>query len=114
MPAVGQLVDHGVQPPPEPSVSQPLALNFPGAHGDVPPVQPPLLPPLHVLVTSPVHVPVEHTQPEKSDEDVELAGHVPSHVVATVVPTLIAVAWKVPDAQVAQVTSAVGEPSAET
>ena len=77
-------------------------------------MQPPLPPPLHVLVTSPVHVPVEHTQPEKSDEDVELAGHVPSHVVATVELTFIAVAWNAPGAHKVQVTLAVVLPSAET
>ena len=111
MPAVGQLVDHGMQPPPEPS-SQPEALYVPDAHGDVPPVQPPLLPPLHVLLLA-IHVPGEHTQPEKSDEDVELAGHVSSHVVATVEPTLIAVAWNAPDAHAVQVMLAVELPAVE-
>ncbi len=78
------------------------------------PGQLPLPPPLHVLVTSPVHVPVEHTQPKKSDEDVEFDGHVPSHVVATVELTFIAVDWNAPGVHKVQVTLAVGVPSAET
>ena len=115
MPAVGQLVDHGVQPVPvpAPSVSQPLALYVPEGHANVPVAQPPPPPP-HVLVTAPVHVPVEHTQPKESDEDVELAGHVFSHAVATVEPTLIGLAWNAPGAHEVQVTLAVVVPSAET
>ena len=113
MPAVGQLVDHVVQPPPEPSVSQPLALNFPGAHGDVPPVQPPLLPPLHVLVTSPVHVPVVHTQPSLSAEDEEPAGHVPAHANTVPLLVLIAVAWNAPGAHAVQAMLVVELPAVE-
>ena len=64
-----------------------------------------------MLVTAPVHVPVEHTQPEKSDEDVELAGHVFSHAVATVEPTLIGLAWNVPDVHAVQTTSDVAVPA---
>jgi len=105
----GQLVDHAVQPPPELSVSQPLALYVPGPHAAVPAEQL-----LHVLDVAPVQLPEVHTQPEKSVDDVELAGHVPAHVVATVEPTLIAVAWNVPDAHAVQATSDVGVPSAET
>ncbi len=40
-------------------------------------------------------------------------AHVPTHVVATVEPTLIGLAWNVLDAQGVQVTSDVVEPSAE-
>ena len=109
MPAVGQPVDHGVQPAPWLSVSQPLALNVPEGHADVPVVQL-----LHVLVAAPVHVPVVHSQPKKSADDEELAGHVPKH--ADTVPLLvpIAVAWNAPDEQAVQTTSDVALPSAET
>ena len=110
MPAVGQLVNHVVQPAPRPSVSQPLALNFPEGHANVPPVQPP--PPPHVLVTA-LHVPVVHTQPKKSAEDEEPAGHVPAHADTVLPLVLIAVAWNVLDAQGVQVTSDVVEPSTE-
>ena len=113
MPAVGQLVDHGVQPPPAPSVSQPLALYVEGGHADVPVAQPPLLPPLHVLVTSPVHVPVVHTQPSLSAEDEELAGHVPAHANTVPLLVLIAVAWNAPDAHAVQVMLAVELPAVE-
>ena len=44
----------------------------------------------------------------------QAVAHAPSHAVATVEPTLIGLAWNVPDAQGVQVTSAVVEPSAET
>ena len=109
MPAVGQLVDHGVQPTPEPS-SQPVALYVPDAH--VPPVQPPLLPPLHVLLLA-IHVPGEHTQPEKSDEDEELAGHVPSHANTVPLLVLIAAAWKVPAEHAVQAMLVVELPAVE-
>ena len=112
MPAVGQLVDHGVQPPPAPSVSQPLALYVPEGHADVPVAQPPP-PPLHVLVTSPVHVPVVHTQPSLSAEDEEPAGHVPAHANTVPLLVLIAVAWKVPAAHAVQATSDVELPAVE-
>ena len=108
MPAVGQLVDHGVQPPPAPSVSQPLALYVPDAHGDAPPVQL-----LHELVAAPVHVPVEHTQPSLSAEDEELAGHVPAHANTVPLLVLIAVAWNAPDAHAVQVMLAVELPAVE-
>ena len=112
MPAVGQLVDHAVQPPPEPSLSQPLALYVEDGHANVIPGQPPPL--LHVLVDAPVHVPVAHTQPKKSAEDEELAGHVPTHPDTVPPLVLIAVAWKVPDAHAVQAMSVVVVPSAET
>ena len=66
-----------------------------------------------MLVTSPVHVPVEHTQPSPSAEDEELAGHVPAHADTVPLPVLIAVAWNVPDAQAVQATSAVELPPVE-
>ena len=109
MPTVGQLVDHGVQPAPWLSVSQPLALNVPEGHADVPAVQL-----LHVFVAAPVHAPVEHSQPKKSTEDEELAGHVPEHADTVPLLVLIAVAWNAPDAQAVQTTSDVALPSAET
>ena len=112
MPAVGQLVDHGVQPPPAPSVSQPLALYVEGGHADVPVAQPPP-PPLHVLVISPVHVPVVHTQPSLSAEDEEPAGHVPAHANTVPLLVLIAVAWNAPDAHAVQVMLAVELPAVE-
>ena len=112
MPAVGQLVDHGVQPPPAPSVSQPLALYVEGGHADVPVAQPPP-PPLHVLVTSPVHVPVVHTQPSLSAEDEEPAGHVPAHANTVPLLVLIAVAWNAPDAHAVQAMLAVELPAVE-
>ena len=112
MPAVGQLVDHGVQPPPAPSVSQPLALYVEGGHADVPVAQPPP-PPLHVLVTSPVHVPVVHTQPSLSAEDEEPAGHVPAHANTVPLLVLIAVAWNAPDAHAVQVMLVVELPAVE-
>ena len=111
MPA-GQLVDHGVQPRPELLVSQPLVLNVPVAHGDVLGGQLPV----HVLVVAPVHVPSPalHTQPEKSDEDVEVVGgHVPTHADAGGSLTLIWVAWKAPAAHAVQVMSDVAVPAAE-
>ncbi len=108
MPAVGQLVDHGKQPVPWPSVSQPLALYVPDEHAAAPPVQPP--PPLHVLVTA-LHVPVEHTQPKKSAEDEELAGHAPVHADTVPPLVLIAVAWNAPDAHAVQTTSDVAVPA---
>ena len=77
------------------------------------PGQPPLPPPLHVLVTAPVHVPVEHTQPEKSDEDVELAGHVPVHSDTVPLTVLIAVAWNVPGSHAVQPMLVVELPGAE-
>ncbi len=61
-------------PSPWPLVSQPLALYVPEGHGAVFSGQLALLPPLHVLVSAPVQVPGEQTQPEKSVVDVELAG----------------------------------------
>ena len=106
MPAVGQLVDHGEQPAPAPFVSQPDALYVPVVHATVPAEQP-----LHELVAAPVHVPVEHTQPEKSAEDEELAGHVPEHAEAGPPLVLIAVAWNVPAAQDVQTTSDVAVPA---
>ena len=108
MPAVGQLVDHGVQPPPAPSVSQPLALYVPDAHGDAPPVQL-----LHVLVAAPVHVPVEHTQPSLSAEDEELAGHAPVHSDTGLPLALIAVAWNAPGAHAVQAMLVVELPAVE-
>ena len=115
MPAVGQLVDHGVQPTPVPAplVSQPLALYVEGGHADVPVAQPPLLPPLHVLVTSPVHVPVEHTQPSLSAEDEEPAVHEVAHANTVPLLVLIAVAWNAPDAHAVQVMLAVELPAVE-
>ena len=113
MPAVGQLVNHVVQPTPvpAPSVSQPLALYVPEGHADVPVSQPPPPPPPpHVLVTA-LHVPVVHTQPKKSAEDEELAGHAPVHADTVPLLVLIAVAWNVPDAQAVQTTSDVAVPA---
>jgi hypothetical protein len=113
VPAVGQLVDHGVQPVPvpAPSVSQPLALYVPEGHADVPVSQPPPPPPLpHVLVTA-LHVPVVHTQPKKSAEDEELAGHVSAHADTVPLLVLIAVAWNAPDAHAVQTTSDVSVPA---
>ena len=115
MPAVGQLVDHGVQPVPvpAPSVSQPLALYVPEGHADVPVAQPPPPPPPpHVLVTA-LHVPVVHTQPKKSAEDEELAGHDSAHADTVPLLVLIAVAWNVPDAQAVQVMLVEELPAAE-
>ena len=105
---MGHSVDHSSQPLPAVSV-QPVALYVPDAHAAVLGGQLPLPPPPgQVLVPAPVHVPWPelHTQPEKSDEDVEVVvGHVPAHV-ATVPPlALIAVAWKVPAAHAVQTMS---------
>ena len=102
----GQLVDHAVQPPPEPSVSQPLALYVPGPHAAVPVGQL-----LHVLDVAPVQLPEVHTQPEKSVDDVELAGHVPTHPDTVPPLVLIAVAWNVPGAHAVQTTSDVAVPA---
>ena len=106
MPAVGQLVDHGVQPAPWLSVSQPLALNVPKGHADVPAVQL-----LHVFVAAPVHAPVEHSQPEKFANDEELAGHVLAHADTVPLVVLIAAAWKVSAAHAVQAMSAVELPA---
>jgi hypothetical protein len=106
VPAVGQLVDHGEQPAPAPFVSQPVALYVPVPHATVPAEQP-----LHELVAAPVHVPVEHTQPEKSAEDEELAGQMPAHADTVLPPVLIAIAWNGPAAQVVQTTSDVAVPA---
>jgi len=67
--------------------------------------------PLHVLEAAPVHEPVEQTQPEKSAEDEELAGHVPEHAEAGPPLVLIAVAWNVPAAQGEQLMSDVAVPA---
>ena len=113
MPAVGQLVNHVVQPAPRPSVSQPLALYVPEGHADVPVAQPPPPPPPpHVLVIA-LHVPVVHTQPKKSAEDEELAGHDSAHADTVPLLVLIAVAWNVPDAQAVQVMLVEELPAAE-
>ncbi len=44
----------------------------------------------------------------------QTVAHVPAHAVAAVEPTLIGLAWNVPDAQAVQAMSAVVLPSAET
>jgi hypothetical protein len=44
----------------------------------------------------------------------QAVAHAPEHVVATVEPTLIGLAWNVPDAHAVQATSDVVVPSAET
>jgi hypothetical protein len=108
VPAVGQLVNHVVQPAPRPSVSQPLALNFPEGHADVPVAQL-----LQVLVPAPVHVPVEHTQLNLSAEDEEPLGHVPVHSDTVSPRALIAVAWNAPGAHSVQAMSAVELPGVE-
>ena len=43
----------------------------------------------------------------------QTVAHVPVHAVATVGPTLIGLAWNVPDAHAVQVTSAVEGPGVE-
>ena len=55
----------------------------------------PVQPALHVFVPTPVHVPEEHTQPEKSADEMELAGHVTEHAVFRPPETAIGVAWNV-------------------
>ena len=87
MPAA-QLDDHVVQPAPRPSVSQPLALNFPEGHADVPVAQL-----LQVLVPAPVHVPV--------------------HSDTVPLTVLIAVAWNVPGSHAVQPMLVVELPGAE-
>ena len=109
MPA-GQLVDQDVQPVLALSVSQPVALNVPVKHADVPVEQLPV----HVFVLAPVHAPVLHTQPEKSDEDVEVVvGHVPAHTDTGPPLVLIAMSWKAPAAHAVQTMSDVAVPAAE-
>ena len=117
MPAVRQLVDHAEQPRPAPFVSQPVALYKPDAHAAVLGGQLPLPPPPgHVLVPAPVHVPwpALHTQPKKSDEDVEVVvGHVPAHTDTGPPLVLIAMSWKAPAAHAVQTMSDDAVPAAE-
>ena len=64
-----------------------------------------------MFVAAPVHAPVVHSQPKKSTEDEELAGHVPKHADTVPLLVLIAAAWKVSAAHAVQAMSAVELPA---